>query len=135
MRRIYSGLVARHNGSLYRVKNTKLGLKLYMDNLEIMEKEIKEIFSVSYNAIFHGVEVFIDEIGDNKLKISFETSLEMKKFHYEEFERGFGRMIVDFDECEEVFLKKTKFRDYDIKGENKEIFQSYSKLEQSVIFE
>lgn len=129
MKKIYHGLVAKINNHLYRVKNTKKGLILSEENKKIEEAE--EVFYLSYHAIFEGIEVFIDEIEKNQLNISFETRLELKKFNYEEFERGFGRMIVSFEDCEEVFVKKTPFKDYPFKNTNKETFQSYSELEQS----
>ena len=53
---------------------------------------------------------------------------ELEGLKYERYDKCSIIVYMDFDDCDEVYVKKTRFEDYGIYGEEKETLKSYEEL-------
>lgn len=143
MRSIYHGLMALYNGKHYQATISDQNVILKSDRCEfdgmytkeIDIENITSIFYVDNKVLYKGLTANIVEIGDGNIKIRFKKGIATMYWEFEDYGRLLGNKIISLDECDEVYMLKTKFRDFEIKGDNKIFFNSYEELEDMVIFD
>lgn len=131
MKQLHNGIIVKFKNKWYRANLTKKQYQLVSKEPEfeggyvlfIDQSQAESVLDLEYKVIYRGIEAQICSVGEDGLEIVFDRNQDTKGINYEKIDRYYGRKIVQFHECEEVYLTTLDYEKLNFKEKTKTVFK------------
>lgn len=131
MKQLHNGIIVKFKNKWYRANLIKKQYRLISKKPEfegsytlfIDKSQAESVLDLEYKAIYRGIEAQICSVGEDGLEIVFDLNQETKGINYEKIDRYYGRKIVQFHECEEIYLTTLDYEKLNLKEKTTTVFK------------